>query len=133
MFKGRDYIQQLDLILNALRPTAADLTFLETPEAVEQITQRVEALERGWGPKAPLIPSHFGDPLLRDFIEKMLVFHPARRATAEELLRHPFVADLHDPTDEPVCATPFQWEFEGVDMSESLLRAEMNRAVQLFR
>ena len=30
-------------------------------------------------------------------------FNPAKRITAEEALRHPFVAQFHNPADEPAC------------------------------
>ncbi|CUE67569.1 protein kinase, putative [Bodo saltans] len=131
LFKGKDYIQQLDLILNALRPTKEELDFVDSPQVVEHILQRVEALEAGWGPKQPLLPS-ITDPLARDFISKILVFHPARRATVEELLAHPYLELLHEPTDEPTCAVPFRWEYEGREMSEGLLRSELRRAADIF-
>lgn len=131
LFKGQDYIQQLDLILNALRPTREDLGFLDSPQVLDHITQRVQALEAGWGPKQPLLPS-VKDPVARDFLSKMLVFDPQRRATVEELLAHPYLELLHEPSDEPTCRTPFRWEYEGREMSEGLLRSELRRAADMF-
>jgi serine/threonine protein kinase len=131
LFKGKDYIQQLDLILNALRPTKDELDFVDSPQVVEHILQRVDALEAGWGPKQVLLPS-ITDPVARDFISRILVFHPARRATVEELLAHPYLELLHEPTDEPTCAVPFRWEYEGREMSEGLIRSELRRAADIF-
>ena len=41
--------------------------------------------------------------LALDFLEKMLVFNPSKRITAEQALAHPYLSQLHDPSDEPVC------------------------------
>lgn len=34
---------------------------------------------------------------------KLLVFNPAKRLTVEQALRHPYVAQFHAASDEPVC------------------------------
>lgn len=36
-------------------------------------------------------------------LRRLLQFNPAKRITAEEALRHPFVAQFHNPADEPAC------------------------------
>ena len=46
-------------------------------------------------------------PLAIDLLEGMLRFDPAARLTVEAALRHPYLAALHDPADEPDCARPF--------------------------
>ena len=33
---------------------------------------------------------------------KLLVFNPSKRLTSEQVLRHPYVAQFHNPADEPV-------------------------------
>ena len=38
-----------------------------------------------------------------DLLQKLLVFDPAKRLTAAEALRHPYVANFHDPANEPRC------------------------------
>lgn len=38
-----------------------------------------------------------------DLLQKLLVFDPERRYTAADALRHPYVANFHDPANEPRC------------------------------
>ncbi|MEQ2191239.1 serine/threonine protein kinase, STE, PAK/STE20, partial [Xenoophorus captivus] len=37
-------------------------------------------------------------PLLKGFLERMLVWEPAQRATANELLKHPFLSKAGPPS-----------------------------------
>ncbi len=36
-------------------------------------------------------------------LSKLLVFNPHKRLTAEQALRHPYVAQFHNLADEPSC------------------------------
>jgi len=36
-------------------------------------------------------------------LQKLLQFNPEKRITAEEALRHPYLAQFHNPADEPLC------------------------------
>lgn len=47
-----------------------------------------------------------------DLLNKMLVFDPSRRISVEEALKHPYMASLHNPEDEPSCSTKFSFDFE---------------------
>jgi mitogen-activated protein kinase 15 len=38
-----------------------------------------------------------------DLLQKLLVFDPEKRFTAADALRHPYVANFHDPANEPRC------------------------------
>lgn len=42
----------------------------------------------------------------------MLVIDPDKRISAEEALEHPYLAVYHDPNDEPVAETMFDWSFQ---------------------
>ena len=38
-----------------------------------------------------------------DLSLQLLEFNPEKRITAEEALRHPYLAQFHNPADEPSC------------------------------
>lgn len=38
-----------------------------------------------------------------DLIKRLLIFNPSKRLTAEQCLQHPYVAQFHNPADEPIC------------------------------
>jgi serine/threonine protein kinase len=42
-------------------------------------------------------------PEAEDLLIRLLQFNPSKRITAEEALRHPYVAQFHNPGDEPYC------------------------------
>ena len=43
------------------------------------------------------------DEIALDLIEKLIVFRPSKRLSAEEALDHPFFKRFHDPEEEPLC------------------------------
>ena len=63
-----------------------------------------------------------------DFMEKCLVFNPAKRMTAEMALAHPYCAQFHNPAEEPVAPKVIKitiddnTKFSAADYREKLYR-----------
>ena len=57
-----------------------------------------------------------------DLIDKMLAFDPSKRITVAQALAHPYLASLHDESDEPSASRPFFFDFEGETLSEERVR-----------
>lgn len=94
---GRDYRHQLMLIFNIIgTPTVEDLQCIESKRAREYILSLSKYEARSWEEMFPDL-----NPLGLDLLKKMLVFDPAKRITAADALRHPYLKHYHDPTDEP--------------------------------
>jgi p38 MAP kinase len=57
------------------------------------------------------------EPAAIDLLEKMLVFDPKKRITAAEALAHPYLSPYHDPDDEPVTDSTFDWSFTEMELT----------------
>lgn len=55
---------------------------------------------------AHMYPNASADAL--DLMQKLLVFNPNKRLTAEEALSHPYVKDFHNIDDEPSAKEPIR-------------------------
>ncbi|TXT08813.1 hypothetical protein VHUM_02941 [Vanrija humicola] len=116
IFKGNDYVDQLNRILNLLgTPTEDTLRRVGSPRAQDYIRSlpikprvRFQTLYPGATPQA------------LDLLEKLLCFDPAKRIGCQEALEHPYLAVWHDPIDEPVCEAPFDFSFEREDSSSGM-------------
>ena len=127
MLPGRDYLQQLRLIIEALGPpTAKDLSIIENPQAVEYIN----AL-----PKKPPVPFEKLYPNANaqaiDLLRLMLKFDPRERINADKALKHEYLHALHNVNDEPI-AEPFDFNFEETATTETELKGLIWKQLQKF-
>ena len=78
------------------RPNQEDIDAIQSPFAATML----ESLPCG-EPRAMhrLFPA--ASPEAADLLSKLLHFNPAKRITATQALRHPFVAQFSSPQDEP--------------------------------
>lgn len=52
----------------------------------------------------------------------MLNFNPHKRYTVEQCISHPYFEGLHNPEEEPVCSTPFDWSFDECELTKENLQ-----------
>lgn len=112
LFPGQDHIHQFSII--------TELLGLPPDEVISTIgSENTLRFVRSL-PKKPRksLAEHFqgADPDVVDIMEKMLVFDPRARITAVQALEHPYLADYHEPDDEPSAEVPFDWSFNGADL-----------------
>lgn len=55
----------------------------------------------------------------------MLLFHPEKRISVEEALQDPYLASLHDPSDEPLAHAEFSFEFEKIHLTMQVKRPSL--------
>lgn len=127
IFPGKDYVQQLNLITKVIgSPTEADMGFVTSEKARRYLRSL---------PRCPrsdfrqLYPQ--ADAQALDLLDKMLVFDPAQRISVQEALAHPWLAALHDESDEPVAEVPFTFDVPG-HLQPQAAAAMMLREVQRF-
>jgi len=119
LFPGKDYLHQLHLIIDILgTPSYEDTEYIASPKAKSYVRSLP------FKKKIPLrkIYPHASD-LAIDFLEKLLQFSPEKRITVDEALKHPYMSSLHDPTDEPICESPFSFDFEYEPMTQDHIKA----------
>lgn len=53
-------------------------------------------------------------------------------SSVEDALAHPYLTSLHDISDEPVCVTPFSFDFEQHALTEEQMRELIYREALAF-
>ena len=64
--------------------------------------------------------------------QRMLRFHPSKRISVEEALQDPYLASLHDPSDEPMAHAEFSFEFEKMQLTKVHLRQLVAKEMLAF-
>jgi len=99
MFPGTSTMNQLDKIIEVTgRPTAEDIAAINSPFAATMLESLPPSRPRSL---SDMFPGASPDAL--DLLQKLLQFNPNKRITAEQALEHSFVAQFHNPADEPRC------------------------------
>ncbi|OLL26133.1 Mitogen-activated protein kinase hog1 [Neolecta irregularis DAH-3] len=103
LFPGKDHVNQFSIITELLGTPPDD-----TLRFVQSLPKR---------DRVPFTDKfRSADPCAIDLLEKMLVFDPRKRITAEEALKHEYLAPYHDPSDEPFSEEKFDWSFNDADL-----------------
>ena len=121
MFRGASYIHQLQLIVqqcgtpsdSVLDSMMADLPDQERAQyqvAIAQCGVQDPAPARTLARLAKRFPS--ADQAAVDLLHKLLAFDPSQRITVEQALAHPWLQEYHATSQEPSCATPFDFSWE---------------------
>ncbi|KMZ65556.1 hypothetical protein ZOSMA_31G01470 [Zostera marina] len=118
LFPGKDYVHQLRLITELIgSPDESSLGFLRSNNARRYVRQLPQYPKQNLKAKFPNMSSG-----AIDLLEKMLVFDPSKRITVDEALCHPYLSPLHDINDEPVCSSPFNFDFEQPSFTEENIK-----------
>lgn len=145
IFKGKDYIDQLNIVLNYVG-TPSDRTLRRvgsprvrplvlppeqplTPESQAQDYIRSLPYKSGISFHT-LFPT--ANPQALDLLSRLLAFDPTERITCEAALEHPYLAVWHEPADEPVCENKFDFGFEREESAEGM-RKLIVEEVENFR
>jgi len=99
IFPGTSTMNQLDRIMEVTgRPSFDDLQATRSPFAETMLESLPPTKLRR---ARELFPT--GSDQATDLMYNLLEFNPEKRLTAVEALRHPYLAQFHNPADEPSC------------------------------
>lgn len=129
LFKGKDYVDQLNLILDVLgTPDDETLKRMSSEKARMYMATLPHREKRDL---AEVLPG--ADPAALDLLAQLLSFDPSQRINVTQALEHPYVGAYHDPTDEPTCEPFNQWEqVEGLETTEEL-KAALTKEIIEYR
>jgi serine/threonine protein kinase len=128
IFPGENYLHQLQLVTEVLgSPSEEDLEFVRAP-AARSFMQRLPGC--AGVPLAQQFP-HVRGPCL-DLLQRMLTFSPTKRITVEDALTQPYLASLHDPSDEPLAHAEFSFEFERMALNKQVLHELVTKEMLAF-
>ncbi|CAA7397528.1 unnamed protein product [Spirodela intermedia] len=117
LFPGRDHVHQLRLLMELIgTPNENDLGCVNE-NARRYLRQLPHHARQSFPEKFPRVHR-----AAIDLVERMLTFDPRQRITVEEALAHPYLATLHDISDEPVCPSSFSFDFEQHALTEDQMR-----------
>ena len=103
LFQGKDRVNQLDKIIDVLgTPSDEDILSIGS-QAAQKYLKKKSKRER------IVLEQKYPDacPESLDLLEKLLVFHPEKRITVAEAMRHPYLQELHDEDDEKIDVPSF--------------------------
>ncbi|KAF8916932.1 MAPK protein hog1, partial [Dissophora ornata] len=112
LFPGKDHVNQFSIITELLGTPPDDVIETIGSENTLRFVQSLPKREKI--PLSTKFPNT--DPVALDLLEKMLVFDPKKRMTAEDALSHEYLEPYHDPDDEPVASEVFDWSFSDADL-----------------
>lgn len=104
IFPGKSTMNQLDLIFEVTGvPSPEEASRIGSPYCSQMLEMSGTRLDQPKDVRS-IFPQATRDAA--DLLKKLLVFDPEKRLTAAEALRHPYVANFHDPANEPRCSRP---------------------------
>jgi len=104
--QGKDRVNQLDKIIDVTgSPSEADIASIGSAAAQKYIRKKSARPPMNLKEK---LPGASADAL--DLLSKMLQFHPDKRITVAQAMKHPYLAQLYDEADEKIGGTPFSFD-----------------------
>ena len=118
LFPGDNYLDQIQKIISVLgSPSESDLEFITKDNVKEFVNKLAKRTHQSFNIMFPT-----ANPVALDLLEKMLTFSPKKRYTVEQCISHPYFEGLHDPEQEPVAETKFDYGFDDASLTKEKLQ-----------
>jgi mitogen-activated protein kinase 1/3 len=127
LFRGSDYVEQINLILDVLgTPPEEDLKFVTNRDALEYL---LSLKKREKVPFSKIYPN--ANPLAVDLMDRMLAFNPEKRYSVTDCLKHPYLKKY--ASDLPVCTSIVDFSWEKPVMSKQQLQGLFLDEIQAIK
>lgn len=128
MFPGTSTMDQLQQNLKITGyPTPKEINAINSPFATTMLTNCKKLIKKK--PITKLYPKLSADAA--DLLENLLQFNPEKRLTANEAIKHAYVSDFHDPSNEPEAKSSIKIKFDdNTQLSVNAYRDELYRMIQ---
>ena len=104
--QGKDRVLQLDKIIELVgTPSDQEIDQIGSSAAQRYVKRKSKRERVNLRAKFP----HVSDAAI-DLLEKMLTFHPDKRISVDEALRHPYLAALYDEADDKIEVPVFSFD-----------------------
>ncbi|KAH3764159.1 extracellular response kinase [Pelomyxa schiedti] len=121
MFPGTSTMNQVDRVLEVTgRPSHEDIEVINSPYANHMLEQLPPSVKKNLNDCYPQATEE-----AIDLMERLLQFNPLLRPSADEALEHPYVAQFHNPDEEPAC--PHAAEIQLADSKKYTVEEYRNR------
>lgn len=118
IFPGNHYLDQMDRIIAVLGTPQRDDLPITLDEKTWGYLQKNIVSKMSFSDLYPKI-----EPLAIDLLEKMLLYHPEKRYTAAQCLKHPYFDSINDKESMMVeCKEVFDWSFDNVKYTKASLQ-----------
>lgn len=113
LFQGNDYMQQLNLVVDMIgSPSQDEIESIQSESSRRFI--RNSLMNRPRKSMEEIFPN--APPLLRDLLNRILVFDARKRISVDDALNHPYLHSLSDYEDDiPEDVPRFNFEYDYVD------------------
>lgn len=128
LFKGRDFVDQLNQILYVLGTPDDDTLSRIGSERAQTYIKSLERFEKI--PFSQLYAT--ATPVGLDLLEKLLTFDPTARIGVEDALEHPYFELFHDADDEPSHSTTVDFSFETLNTVDEMKKTIIEE-VRMFK
>ncbi|OJA10680.1 hypothetical protein AZE42_01047 [Rhizopogon vesiculosus] len=130
LFKGKDYVDQLNKILDVLGTPEEDVINRIGSDKAQQYIRSLPVKKAV--PLWKLLPT--ADIQALDLLQKMLSFDPSARISVPDALAHPWLASYHEESDEPDCPTKFE-KWKDIEKLETLedFRKALREEIEDYR
>jgi len=98
LFPGNSTMNQLDRVIEVTgRPSTEDIEGVQSPFALTILESLPPSTPRSLSEIFPKATEE-----ARDLLRRLLMFNPEKRITADDALKHPWLAQFHNEAEEPV-------------------------------